>query len=60
MQFPFSLLAAAPPPVSASAQQKRLGAGFTLTADVQRLVNPGCNVDRGPASFHALRLHGES
>ena len=36
-----------------------LGAGFTLTADVQRVVNPGYNMDRGPASFYALRLHWE-
>ncbi len=37
-----------------------LGAGFTLTADVQRVVNPGYNMDRGPASFYALRLHWEN
>ncbi|MCK9689351.1 carbohydrate porin [Scleromatobacter humisilvae] len=36
-----------------------LGAGFTLTADVQRVANPGYNKDRGPASFYALRLHWE-
>ena len=37
-----------------------LGAGFVLTADVQRVANPGYNKDRGPASFYALRLHWES
>ena len=37
-----------------------LGAGFSLTADVQRVVNPGYNMDRGPASFYALRLHWEN
>ena len=37
-----------------------LGAGFTLTADVQRVANPGYNMDRGPAAFYALRLHWES
>ena len=37
-----------------------LGAGFTLTADVQRVANPGYNMDRGPAMFYALRLHWES
>ena len=37
-----------------------LGAGFTLTADVQRVANPGYNMDRGPATFYALRLHWES
>jgi carbohydrate-selective porin OprB len=37
-----------------------LGAGFVLTADVQRVVNPGYNMDRGPAAFYALRLHWES
>jgi len=36
-----------------------LGAGFTLTADAQRVSNPGYNKDRGPASFYALRLHWE-
>ena len=36
-----------------------LGAGFTLTADAQRVANPGYNKDRGPASFYALRLHWE-
>jgi hypothetical protein len=36
-----------------------LGAGFALTADAQRVANPGYNQDRGPASFHALRLHWE-
>ena len=37
-----------------------LGAGFTLTADAQRVVNPGYDMDRGPAAFHAVRLHWES
>ena len=37
-----------------------LGAGFALTADVQRIANPGYNMDRGPAAFYALRLHWES
>ncbi len=36
-----------------------LGAGFTLSADVQRVADPGYNRDRGPASFYALRLHWE-
>jgi len=36
-----------------------LGAGFALTADVQRIVNPGYNRDRGPVSFYAVRLHWE-
>jgi carbohydrate-selective porin OprB len=36
-----------------------LGAGFTLTADAQRVANPGYNKDRGPASFFGLRLHWE-
>ena len=36
-----------------------LGAGFTLTADAQRVADPGYNKDRGPASFYALRLHWE-
>jgi hypothetical protein len=36
-----------------------LNAGFTLTADVQRVANPGYNKDRGPVSFYALRLHWE-
>ena len=37
-----------------------LGSGFTLTADAQRVANPGYNKDRGPAAFYALRLHWES
>ena len=37
-----------------------LGAGFVLSADVQRVANPGYNKDRGPVSFYALRLHWES
>lgn len=37
-----------------------LGAGFALTADVQRVANPGYNRDRGPVAFYALRLHWES
>ncbi len=37
-----------------------IGAGFSLTADVQRIANPGYNKDRGPASAVALRLHWES
>ena len=36
------------------------GAGFAITADVQRVANPGYNSDRGPASFYAIRLHWES
>lgn len=36
-----------------------LGAGFALTADVQRVANPGYNKDRGPVAFYALRLHWE-
>ncbi len=30
-----------------------------VTADVQRMWNPGYNADRGPANFFALRLHAE-
>ena len=37
-----------------------LGAGFALSADMQRVANPGYNRDRGPASFYAVRLHWES
>ena len=37
-----------------------VGKGFALTADVQRVVNPGYNMERGPAAFYALRLHWES
>jgi len=37
-----------------------LGAGFVLTADVQRVTNPGYNRDRGPTAFYALRLHWQS
>ena len=29
-------------------------------ADYQRISNPGFNAARGPASFYALRLHGEN
>lgn len=36
-----------------------LGAGVALTADVQRVANPGYNRDRGPVAFYALRLHWE-
>ena len=36
-----------------------LGEGFALTADAQRVANPGYNKDRGPATFYALRLHWE-
>jgi high affinity Mn2+ porin len=32
----------------------------SLTADYQRISNPGFNADRGPASFYALRLHWEN
>jgi hypothetical protein len=34
--------------------------GLYLTADAQRIRNPGYNADRGPAAFYALRLHWES
>lgn len=30
-----------------------------VTADYQRMWNPGYNADRGPANFYALRLHTE-
>lgn len=33
---------------------------FRLTADYQRISNPGYNAARGPASFYALRLHWEN
>jgi len=32
----------------------------SLTADAQRVVNSGYDMDRGPAAFLALRLHRES
>ena len=34
--------------------------GLTLSADYQRIRNPGYNADRGPASFFALRVHVEN
>lgn len=37
-----------------------IGAGFSVTADVQRIANPGYDTQRGPVSFYALRLHWES
>jgi high affinity Mn2+ porin len=37
-----------------------LGGGFSLSADAQRIANPGYDKARGPASFYALRLHWES
>lgn len=37
-----------------------LGKQTSLTADYQRISNPGFNADRGPASFYALRLHWEN
>jgi hypothetical protein len=30
-----------------------------VTADYQRMLNPGYNADRGPANFYGLRLHAE-
>ncbi|GAC1607222.1 MAG: hypothetical protein NVS3B2_16020 [Ramlibacter sp.] len=36
-----------------------LGKGASITADYQRIANPGFNADRGPASFYALRVHWE-
>lgn len=32
---------------------------LTLTADYQRVTNPGYNQDRGPVNVYALRLHAE-
>lgn len=32
---------------------------ITLSPDYQFVVNPGYNLDRGPVSFLALRVHGE-
>lgn len=37
----------------------RLFPGFFATYDVQRVVNPGYNRDRGPVVIHGLRLHME-
>lgn len=37
-----------------------LGKQTSLTADYQRISNPGFNADRGPVSFYALRLHWEN
>ena len=34
--------------------------GASITADYQRVANPGFNADRGPASFFAVRLHWEN
>ena len=31
-----------------------------LTADYQRITNPGYNADRGPVSFYAVRVHLEN
>ncbi|MBV8633629.1 MAG: carbohydrate porin, partial [Burkholderiaceae bacterium] len=31
----------------------------SLTADYQRIVNPGYNQDRGPVNVYALRLHAD-
>ena len=65
MQFFSSLLLVALlPPASARYQQSchcraDVGAGFTPTADAQRAVDAGYDMDRGPAAFHALRLHWE-
>jgi len=36
-----------------------LGEGLELSADCQRIANPGYNMDRGPATFYAIRLHWE-
>jgi high affinity Mn2+ porin len=36
-----------------------VGAGWTVTGDYQRLVNPGYNRDRGPVPVASLRLHWE-
>ena len=33
--------------------------GLVVSVDYQRIWNPGYNVDRGPASFYALRAHFE-
>jgi high affinity Mn2+ porin len=37
----------------------RMKAGWTVTGDYQRVVNPGYNQDRGPVSIAALRIHWE-
>jgi carbohydrate-selective porin OprB len=34
-----------------------LGSWVELTADLQLIVNPGMNADRGPAFAAGLRLH---
>ena len=36
-----------------------VGLGLSLAADVQHIVNPGYNRDRGPATVFALRAHLE-
>ncbi|HLY55811.1 MAG TPA: carbohydrate porin [Stellaceae bacterium] len=33
--------------------------GVDLSADIQRVENPGYNADRGPVSIFALRIHAE-
>lgn len=37
----------------------RITKGLELSADHQRIWNPGYNADRGPVSFWALRVHAE-
>lgn len=34
--------------------------GVAFTLDAQRIVNPGYNADRGPATFFGMRLHLEN
>lgn len=36
-----------------------LGKNAFISADYQRMRNPGYNADRGPANFYALRFHAE-
>lgn len=36
-----------------------LGKNVFISADYQRMRNPGYNADRGPANFYALRFHAE-
>ena len=33
--------------------------GTSVSLDYQRVVNPGCNADRGPVSVYGVRLHWE-
>ena len=36
-----------------------LKAGWTVTGDFQRIINPAYNRDRGPVSLGTIRIHWE-